>query len=230
LDDHAVYLVPIGRRRFDLYAEPSPEAEAGDEEPHDAGFWERQAGRFRQGWRDTSRNAYAARGATNGVLARTRDWLVRQIAESIAEQQTLWSLRDRTAASFVYPAELSEMDAAGIRDRILVEARRRHRFWMLIHLAATVLTVALVLLPGPNLIGYYFAFRLIAHFLSWRGARRALSGVSWGPRAETALTDLGHLADVPRSQRAAQVSDIAAQLGLPHLESFFDRATAAKND
>ena len=52
-----------------------------------------------------------------------------------------------------------------------------------------------MLLPGPNLIGYYFAFRVIGHFLSWRGARQALGHVAWRPRAEPRLTELGRLAD-----------------------------------
>jgi hypothetical protein len=227
LDDDAVYLVPLGCGRFDLYAEPAPDAGSDTNADERAGFWQRQARRFHQGWRDASHAAYAARGADRGVLARTRDWLVRRIADSIAEQQTLWSLRDRTAASFVYPADLSETAAAGVRDRVLAEARRRHRFWLLINLAAAALTLALVLLPGPNLVGYYFAFRVIGHFLSWRGARQALRRLSWRPRAEPKLTELGRLAGRPCDERAAQVSEIAAQLGLPRLHRFFDRAAAA---
>ena len=33
--------------------------------------------------------------------------------------------------------------------------------------------------PGPNAIGYYFAFRVVGHFFSVRGARRALDVVQW---------------------------------------------------
>ena len=43
-----------------------------------------------------------------------------------------------------------------------------------------------VLVPGPNVIGYYFLFRTIGHFLSCRGALRAIERVGWPPRAEDA--------------------------------------------
>jgi hypothetical protein len=232
LDDYAIYLVPLGRGRFDLYAEPpaGPEPEPDSEAQARAGFWQRQAHRFHQGWRETSRAAYAARGADRGVLARMRDWLVRRIADSIAEQQTLWSLRGRTEAAFVYPDDLSETAAADVRDRLLAAGRRRHGFWLAINLLVAALTLALVLLPGPNLIGYYFAFRVIGHFLSWRGTRQALSRMSWRPRAEPRLTDLARLAALPSDARSVQVSEIAARLGLARLQSFFDRATTAGSD
>ena len=42
-------------------------------------------------------------GAPSGRIARARDWVVRGIDQSIAEQRTLWSLRGMTSASFVYP-------------------------------------------------------------------------------------------------------------------------------
>jgi hypothetical protein len=228
LDDHAVYLVPIGRGRFELYAEPTEEPVETDGVPGQrAGFWRRLARRFHESWRETSRAAYAARGVDSGRLAGARDWLVRRIADSIADQQTLWSLRDRTAASFVYPADVSEASATAFRDRLLVQARRRHGIWLLVNLVVAVTTVALVLLPGPNLIGYYFAFRVIGHFFSWRGARRALNAFSWHSRAEPLLADLGRLADQPPAERAVPVSRIGEQLGLPHFHRFFERASGA---
>ena len=85
------------------------------------------------------------------------------------------------------------------------------------------LTAVLVLLPGPNLIGYYFLFRVVGHYLSWRGARQALERISWRPIAEPALSELGALARVPRDARAERVAAIASQLRLPRLAAFFDR-------
>jgi hypothetical protein len=224
LDEHAVFLVPTGADRFDLYAEPKDEADADGEAPEGGGFWRRQARRFHQAWREASHAAHASGGANTSRFARLRDWLVRRIADSIADQQTLWSLRDVTVASFVYPADLSETSAAARRDRLLVGARRHHGIWLLVNLVAVTVTALLMLLPGPNLIGYYFAFHVIAHFLSWRGARRALDRVSWRPRGEPLLTDLGRLARLPRADRDAQVDRIAAQLDLPRFHGFFDRA------
>jgi hypothetical protein len=222
LSDKAVYLVPIGSERFDLYAEPAEEADSGGA-AHQS-FWRRKAHQFHEAWRETSRAAYAARSVDAGRLARARHWIVRRIADSIAEQRTLWSLRDLTSASFVYPSHLPDASAAAIRNRLLARARRHHGSWLLANVMGVAVTAILVLLPGPNLIGYYFAFRVIGHFLSWRGARRGLEVTVWTGRAEPMLTDLGRLASLSRAERCGEVAEIAARLGLPQLEAFFDRA------
>lgn len=225
MDDEAVYLVPIGLQRFDLYTEPADEADSGRAAREHAGFWRRRVHRLHEHWRHAAHTAHAPRGsgASAGRLARARHWLVRRIAESIAEQRTLWSLRGVTSAAFVYPSDLSDASAAAIREGLLAHARRHHGRWLLLNLAGVAVTAILVLLPGPNLIGYYFAFRVIGHYLSWRGAGQALDRTSWRPNAEPALTELGGLAHLPREERAERVALLAARLRLPRLAAFFDR-------
>jgi hypothetical protein len=221
----AVYLVPIGPARFELYTEPPDDAQPGTaREP--PGYWGVKLHRLHQRWEATARAAQEAPGAGSGRLGQARDWVVRKIADSIAEQRTLWSLRRLTSSAFVYPADLSEAAAEAARQLLLTRARRHHGWWLLLNLGGVAATAILVLLPGPNLIGYYFAFRLVGHFLSWRGARQALDHTSWRPRAEAALTELGALAGLDRDQRAERVASIAARLELPRLAMFFDRATA----
>ena len=51
-------------------------------------------------------------------------------------------------------------------------------------------SIALILLPGPNFIGYYFLFRIVGHYLSLRGARQGLVGVTWTARPAPALATL----------------------------------------
>jgi hypothetical protein len=80
-----------------------------------------------------------------------------------------------------------------------------------------------MLVPGPNVLAYYFAFRVIGHYLSWRGARQALENTTWSYRAEPALAELGQLAALPRHARASRVEAIANGLNLPRLAAFFDR-------
>jgi hypothetical protein len=222
--DEAVYLIPIGRGRFDLYTEPPEETASAT--PHDAGRWRRTLDHLRERWR---RAAHAAAHAPHGDhrpagrIAGARDWLVRRIAESIAEQRTLWSLRGVTAAAFISPSDLSDAAAAAVRERLLIHARTHHGWWLLANLVGVAATAVLVLLPGPNVIGYYFLFRVVGHFLSWRGATHGLEGIRWEARAEPALTALGALADLPRDEREAQVEALAAALHLPRLAAFFDR-------
>lgn len=225
MDDAAVYLVPIGSGCFELYTEPPDDSVPGAV-PHARDGWLRQAiHRLHERWRHAAHKAEeAARGGDiGGRWARARDWLVRRIAESIAEQRTLWSMRSLTAAPFVYPNDLSDASAAAVRERLLAHARRHHGRWLLINIAGVAVTAVLVLLPGPNVIGYYFAFRVVGHFLSWRGARQGLDRIAWRGTAEPALTALGALAQLPRDERAERVASIAHGLHVPRLAAFFDR-------
>jgi len=103
------------------------------------------------------------------------------------------------------------------------------RFWLALTLVgalALVVSGVLVVIPGPNLIAYYFAFRVIGHYFSWRGTRRAALA-AWDLRSEPALAELGGLADLPREARASRVDAIAARLHLPSLAAFFDRTAVS---
>jgi hypothetical protein len=220
VNEAAVYLVPIGSGRYELYSEP-PDDLAHGASPESRGFWSRQLRAMHGRWRQA---ADAAGTGAAGPVGRARDWLVRRVAESIAEQRTLWSLRTATTATFAHPADLSSAAAAGVRTQLLARARDHHRRWAWADAAATSVTAVLMVLPGPNLIGYYFVFRMFGHFLSWRGARQALDRTEWRARAEPALAELGRLAHRPRDERAEEVGRVCAALGLPRLAVFFERA------
>jgi hypothetical protein len=56
----------------------------------------------------------------------------------------------------------------------------RHLAWLSFDAALAPLTIVLAPLPGPNLIGYWFAYRAVHQLLMLVGIRRALGG-----RAET---------------------------------------------
>ena len=94
---------------------------------------------------------------------------------------------------------------------------------MIIDALLFALSALLVILPGPNVVGYYFGFRMVGHFLSMRGARQALSGAEWPARASAPLADLRAIIGLDPDERDARVHDIAAQLRLEHLAGFFRR-------
>lgn len=220
-----MYLVPVGSGRFELYSEPPDDVAPGGLPSERDGFWRRLARGAHERWQHAAHAAHAASGAdeSEGRLARARDWMVRRIAESIAEQRTLWSLHGVPSASFVYPSELSDASAAAVRARMLAHARRHHGWWLILDLVGVAVSAVLALLPGPNLLAYYFALRVVGHYLSWRGARQAMDRTSWRARAEPALTELGRLAHLPHAERAERVAGIAARLHLPRLAALFDR-------
>ena len=149
---------------------------------------------------------------------------MRWIAESVAEQRLLWNLRRADQATFYYPDDMREADAAGVRRKQLAKDFDKHRFWLAIDSLLMVGSAALIVIPGPNALGYYFAFRVVGHFFSVRGAKRGLNGLEWTQRAERAADRAPRarstLDPVARLERAERV---AASLNLDHLPSFFQR-------
>jgi len=145
------------------------------------------------------------------------------IADAIAEQRLLWSLRQETAAILHYPADLSGPDALALARASLVRDRDRHFKWLVIDAVLMLLSVALVLVPGPNVLGYYFAFRVVGHFLSWRGARQGLDCVQWELVPSETLVELRRAIGLAPPQRERHLLDIAARLRLDQLPTFVER-------
>ena len=50
--------------------------------------------------------------------------------------------------------------------------RRHHLFWLLINLVIVPPAILAAILPGPNVLGYWFAYRALMHWVAWLGARR----------------------------------------------------------
>jgi hypothetical protein len=214
-----VFLVPVGRERFELYSEVGEDVSAlpGPEE----GRFKRWAHTVNAQWQHLV--AAARHGRARGRLARWRDAVVSRLSETIAEQRTLWALRTRTSATLRYPATLERDRARSVRDGLAAHARRHHLRWISIDATLFVSSVVFFFIPGPNLVAYYFAFRLVGHLQSWRGARQAMDAIAWTLEADAGLAELAALADMPREARAPRVAAIAATLNLPRLSAFFDR-------
>jgi len=216
LPDDQIYLVPLGSGRFELYSEPA------DDSPADAptGFIRQPLHRLHERWREAVHTARRREPSTNR-LARARDWAVSRVAEMIAEQRTLWSLRHATTATLVCPSNLT--NTSGVRDAILARARRHHGVWLIVDGLLLIVSGVLTLIPGPNVLAYYFGVRVVGHYLAWCGARQAMDVTQWSTRTEAALDELAALAGVPRDARAPRVAAIAEALNLPRLAAFFDR-------
>ncbi len=214
-----VYLLPVGPGRFELYSEPRDEEETVA--PRD-GFFKRHFHRLGEHWREA---VHAARrsDAANSRFERWRDWSISRVAEMVAEQRTFWAIRNERSVQFVYPSDLTETSAASRRHRVLADARRHHRVRTIRDGTLFLASGLLMLIPGPNVVAYYFGVRLVGHYLSWRGARQGLDRLRWDARAEPALAELGQLVDVPRAARASRVAAIAEALQLPRLAAFFVR-------
>jgi hypothetical protein len=220
-----VYLVPVGREHYELYCEVPDEPEEPDGEP--TSFIRRMKARFAAMLEEAERERRRSRAERDaeerGTFARLKARMMRWVAESIAEQRLLWHLRRQAAACLYYPTDLQEGDATTIMRRQLLRDFDRHRFWLIIDSLLLVASGLLVLVPGPNLVGYYFAFRTVGHFLSVRGARHGLHAVRWTAEQSAPLSDLRSAIDLDGEARERQVHDVANALKLEHLARFFER-------
>lgn len=217
-----VYLVPVGGSRFELYSEAPEDPEPDEQPPSEEGFWKRTMHNAQVRWREA---VHSARGTDSsaGWFARLRDRAVCRAAESIAEQRTLWALRHCTTATLVHPSDLIAARVQEVRDALLSRARQHHGRWLAIDTVLFLASGLFMLVPGPNVLAYYFLFRVVGHYLSWRGARQAIETIAWSNRVEPALTELGRLAALPREARQSRVEAIADALNLPRLAAFFER-------
>jgi hypothetical protein len=149
--------------------------------------------------------------------------MMRWVAESIAEQRLLWHMRRQTEACLFFPDDVPDASAMATLRAQLGRDRDKHRFWLSIDSAGFILSGLLMLLPGPNVLAYYFAFRLIGHYLSMKGARRGLEVVQWRSERSAPLSELRRAIGLDPELRIRQVADVALRLRLEHLATFVER-------
>jgi hypothetical protein len=220
-----VYLVPIGRERYELYCEVPDEPEESAVETPSDGFIHRMKQRFSTMLveAEKERRQSQAGHEPRGAFGRAKAWILRWVAESIAEQRLLWYLRRQSAACLFFPDDLEERRASELLRRQLGRDFEKHRFWLIIDSIGFVGSGLLFLVPGPNLLAYYFVFRMVGHYFSLRGARQGLSVVAWTSEPSAPLSDLRRAIELDSDERDRRVHDIAAALNLEHLVKFFQR-------
>ncbi|HMB08885.1 MAG TPA: hypothetical protein VKP69_34800 [Isosphaeraceae bacterium] len=106
-------------------------------------------------------------------MRRVWDWLRRRMHP---DEPLLIRLRTAHAIEVHHPASLSTQEARSAWSDYLARRLRRYLPWLILNALLAPLTVLLVPLPGPNLIGYWIAYRAVRDLLAILGVRRALSG------------------------------------------------------
>jgi hypothetical protein len=220
-----VYLVPVGSDRHELYCEVPDEPDESDVESQPPGFFRRLRMRFSEMLAEAERERRQARATSEqgGWLSRGKARLMRWVAESIAEQRLLWHLRRQTEACLYYPDDLDEARAIAMLRSQLGKDFDKHRFWLTIDGLLFVVSGVFALVPGPNILAYYFAFRLVGHYFSLRGARQGLNGVTWRTEKSAPLAELRHAIGLDPAVRERRVHEVANCLRLEHLATFFER-------
>jgi hypothetical protein len=224
-----VYLLPTGPDRYELYCEvPDEQPDAQTEPP--AGV----IGRLKASFQGMLAEAEQARRQGDsarepeGWVGRAKARSLRWVAESIAEQRLLWHLRRQSEACLLYPDDLDPDTAVQSLRRQLRRDFEKHRFWLIIDSSGFVASGLLFLVPGPNIVAYYFAFRMVGHYFSLRGARQGLGPVVWSSEQSAPLAELRRALALDSEERERQVNAVAAALHLDHLVTFFERTRVAR--
>lgn len=216
-----VYLVPIGRDRFECYYE-APEEEEADEPGQ--GVFARLRRTFNQQLKDAEAARHQApKEEPRTVLGRMQRRSLRWIAERIAEQRLLWHLRKASTASLFISQDLpADRAEALMRDSMKRDAER-HRKLLIPHTLALIVSAAVALVPGPNVLGYLFTFTVVGHFLAWRGAVNALQAVAWTIMPNQGLTELHRAFSLDPGARHHVIHEVAHRLHLPRMAKFVER-------
>lgn len=216
-----VYLVPVSPTRQQLYCEvtASPVTD-GDE---DARSWlEQIKGRFRRAVDEGEAAQYGE--VDDHQRSRLRRFITRKLAETVTEQRLLWHMRHETAATLHHPDSIEAAGALAIAMAEFESDYGRHRRWLIIDGLLTAVTGPLLFfVPGPNIVSWYFSFRAIGHFFAMRGARRALSGVTWAAAASPHLSAVGDALALDSEARGPRVVAAGEALGLHRLAAFVER-------
>jgi hypothetical protein len=222
-----VFVIPVGREVYELYCEPSADGEVISDAEATPGLIARLRHRFgdmlRAAEERQRRHREGHAPEPRGRLGRLQDMALGWMAQRIAEQRLLWNLRRQSAAVAVYPQDMTFEQVMALIRRTLQRDWERHRKWLVIDILGLLVSIPVTIIPGPNVLWYYFGFRVVGHWLSVRGASQGLRNVSWSGCPSAALTELRGAIALESAAREARVHDIAVQLRLTHLSSFFER-------
>jgi hypothetical protein len=230
-----VFLIPTANAdQYELYYESAEGAEgvegANGAEAARGGIVHRIRRRFSEMLREAEewrhRRHEGEQHAQAGFMVRTRRRVMGFVVERIAEQRLLWHLRRVTKVCVQIPSDMSPEQADAIIKSVLKKDADHHFKWIWIDLALLILVSPLVLIPGPNLPGFYFTFQVVGHYLSYRGARQGLTAVEWTIRQNPALTELRTLLTESAPHRMRRVHEVAARLRLQHLATYFEQVAA----
>jgi K+-H+ exchange-related protein len=224
-----IYLVPVGGSRYQLYVEIPVEEAVGEAPAQSTGWIAKLVHRFQSMLHEAERARLRRESGEPDDASGLWHAIMRRVAEAIAEQRLLWNLRHQTRATVRHPDDMSGADALREVRAEFSRDNSRHFRWMIIDGVIMVVTaIVLTLIPGPNLIAWYFTFRAIGHFLSWRGARRGLKQVEWSAESCKELSLVRPALNLHGPDRRTRLREIGESLDLKHLAGFVERVFVQK--
>jgi Mitochondrial K+-H+ exchange-related len=165
-----IYLLSIDHARFFFFSDESEAshdlddaADASKPPPTGVYGWIRaRSTRFKSAWKHADSGALL-------WMRRSWDWLHTWEHPDEAMLARLWSDR---RIDLHHPSARSADDVRAIWADYLKRQGGRHLVWLIINGLIAPIAALFAILPGPNLIGYWFAYRAIHHSLVVWGIRR----------------------------------------------------------
>jgi hypothetical protein len=234
-----VFLLPVtpaplgSEPLLELYCEPPPDPDA---EPGDAdaqakrGFFARMVLRFKQalaeGEAEQRREEKGEPEHPGEKGSRVGRFVKRKLAAAVAEQRVLWQLRNATAARLHHPVTITSPRAIELAIAEFKKDFAKHRLWCVIDGVIVIATGVVAIVPGPNLLAYYFIFRAVGHFFSFQGARKGMNPALWTAVASAPLADLQQALSLDTKTRTDRIAAVEAALGLERLSVFMRRVAS----
>jgi K+-H+ exchange-related protein len=223
-----VFVIPVGPDRYELYCENAARVDdqSGERRAHPrTGLIARLSDRFNQMLRaaEARQQGMTPVIQQEGWIGRLQDRLMCWVVERIAEQRLLWNLRGRSAVVAVHPEDVPFEEVLAHIKRVLQRDYERHRNWLVVDTLGLIVSAALTVIPGPNLVAYYFVFRVGGHWLSMRGATQGRRKITWTSRPCPPLKELRDVVAMDPPVRDARIRDVASRLQLRNLSTFFER-------
>lgn len=219
-----VYLLRFNDGEHVFYSE-EPEAVADDALSDSAAPRNRGA----REWCESKYKSWHAslQQSESGIGLRVRrmwEWLERRIS---SDEALLRRLRSASVVEIYYPTMITPEQAGQLWTSYLKSHGRYHLVWLVIDALGALATLPLIIMPGPNVLGYPLTYRAICHLLALRGAQNAKGDqVATTFLSSNALDNLLGGQDITSSE---QVAYVAASFGLKDLDAFINR-TAAKRE
>lgn len=166
-----VYLLLVNQERYFFYSDDS-EAEESSEGGQDAraGF----VARLMERWRQLQTSVRTSKAGMARWIRRSWEWLHKRARP---DETMLARFRSSRRIDLHHPANRSRNEVAEIWHRYLTERARQHTIYFGYNVIIAPFAVALLWpLPGPNVIGFWFAYRTVHHWFVLKGIRFVRSG------------------------------------------------------
>ena len=131
-------------------------------------------------------------------------------------------LKEMTAISRInvyYPANLSEENTRNIYQDIIQSQIKQHKRWLIVDGVLLPISVIFSLVPGPNVLMVYLAWRTLAHYKTKKGGESAISDLEICFVKEPELKKLFEI--VNRRfviNRSAKIREIRENLGIENVK------------